>query len=269
MVGRQPLAGNALADSAIHEEWVAMYRTPEAQGFYELAFDEIARRLQAPRDSTILDAGCGSCAKSVLLAARGFRVVATDFAEDALALASETVRERGFADRIVLRRGNLLQLPFDDGEFRYVLCWGVLMHVPELQRALAELARVVAPGGVLVVSEGNMYALQSMALRWLKRILGRGRGRVVRTPAGLESHEDADRGTLLTRQTDMSWFVAECARHGLVLEARIPGQFSELYVLMPWRWLRRLTHAANYLWFRYVRLPGPAFGNILILAKRS
>jgi ubiquinone/menaquinone biosynthesis C-methylase UbiE len=258
-----------LAGAAIHETWVSTYRTPEAQQFYEIAFDDIVRRLAAPPGATILDAGCGSCAKSVLLAARGLRVVGTDFSTDALRLAGETVRARGFADRITLRQGDLLHLPFSDGEFRYALCWGVLMHVPDVSRALAELARVLAPGGRLVLSEGNMYSLQSVALRQLKRLFGRGRGRVLRVPAGLETTEDTPTGTLLTRQTDMSWLVGECARLGLSLHSRSSGQLTELYALVPWPVARRLIHALNNTWFRRVGWAPPAFGNILIFEKRA
>jgi SAM-dependent methyltransferase len=258
---------DALADAAIHEDWVAKYRTPETERFYEMAFDEIVRRLGAAPGSTFLDAGCGSCAKSVLLAARGFKVVASDFSSDALALASKAIEARGLGDRIALRQGNLLDLPFRDGEFQYILCWGELMHVPELERALAELARVLAPGGVLVLSEGNMYAAQSIALRWLKKVVGRGRGRVVRTPAGLESHEETPQGRLVTRQTDMTWLARHAAGLGLRLRTRMAGQFSEIYTLLPWRPARTAVHALNHLWFRWVRLPGPAFGNILMFQK--
>ena len=269
MLSGQRVGGDALADATIHQQWVSMYRTPEAQGFYEMAFDEIARRLDAPPDAMCLDAGAGSCAKSVLLAARGFRVTATDFSEDALKLAAENVRAHGFAGRIALKRGDLLRLPFDDGEFPYVLCWAVLMHVPELQRAMAELARVLAPGGALVLSEGNMRSAQSKAISFLRLALGKGRGRGVRVPAGVERRDDTEHGTLLTRQTDMQWFVEEWRRHGLTLEARISGQLSELYVLMPWLWLRKLVHTVNRVWFLHVGRPGPAFGNILILRKQS
>ena len=260
---------DALADAAIHQQWISMYRTPEAQQFYETAFDEIARRVAAPRDATILDAGCGSCAKSVLLAARGFTVVGNDFSQDALALAGNTLRAHGVEHRITLKQGDLLNLPFESGQFKYVICWGVLMHVPEVKRALSELARVLAPGGVLILSEGNMNSAQSIALRAVKRVIGRNRGIVRRTDSGLEVSEATDRGALLTRQTDMAWLTRYCGELGLVARDRFAGQLTELYVLAPWRWLRRSIHALNDVWFRYVGLPGPAFGNILLFEKRS
>ena len=267
MATSKDLARDALEGSAIHEQWVAMYRTPEQQAFYELAFDEIARRLAAPRDATILDAGCGSAAKSVLLARRGFKVVGADFSAEALGLAAGTVSREGLQERVTLRQGDLLALPFEDGEFQYAICWGVLMHVPQLEQAMSELARVLGPGGVLVLSEGNMHSVQSIAMRGLKAMLGRGRGRAARTPAGIETHEQTAQGTLVTRQTDMKWMASAFEQLGLHLETRIAGQFTELYVLMPWPWLRRVIHAFNNAWFRAVGLPGAAYGNILMFRK--
>jgi ubiquinone/menaquinone biosynthesis C-methylase UbiE len=259
---------DALADATIHKHWVSAYRTPEAQQFYEMAFDKVAAKLAAPPDAVILDAGCGSCAKSILLASRGFRVVGTDFSADALAIAEQTIRDQKFGDRITLRQGDVTSLPFRNAEFQYAVCWGVLMHIPEFQKAVAELARVLAPGGQLVISEGNMSAMQAVALRSLKRLLGRNRN-VVRTPGGLESHEDTDHGKLVTRQLDMPWFVRECERHGLRLKTRMSGQFTEIYVLLPWRWARSVVHRFNSVWFRFVGAPGPAFANILIFEKKA
>jgi ubiquinone/menaquinone biosynthesis C-methylase UbiE len=260
--------GGAMAESDIHNKWVSTYRTAEAQAFYELAFDEIVRRLNAPKDATILDAGCGSCAKSVLLAKRGFRVMGSDFSQRALDLAANTVREHGVADRISLQREDLTDLSFPNDQFKYAICWGVLMHVPHVQKALSELSRVLAPGGQLVLSEGNMYSLQAVTLRVLRRLLRKGQATVVRTPAGMEAHEDTSQGKLLTRETDMSWLVAEADRLGLRLKARVAGQFTELYVIAPGRPAKRMIHTLNRFWFRHVGAAGPAFANILIFEKQ-
>jgi 2-polyprenyl-3-methyl-5-hydroxy-6-metoxy-1,4-benzoquinol methylase len=259
---------DALAGAAIHEDWVAKYRTPEAQRFYEFAFDALVAELKPAPGAVILDAGCGTCAKSVLLAQRGFHVVATDFAPDALERAVPTIEAYGVRDRITLRQGDLLKLPFKDGEFQYAICWGVLMHIPNVDQALAELARVVGPGGKLVLSEGNMHAWQSYALRAAKKVLGKGRGRVERVPLGLETSEKTAEGTLLTRQTDMPALVARLRTLGMELRTRRAGQFSELYTLAP-KPLRRVIHAFNRVWFHHVRAAGPAFGNLLIFEKRG
>lgn len=258
---------DALAGSSIHEQWVSTYRTAEAQKFYELAFDDIVTRLGAPPGSLVLDAGCGSCAKSVLLAARGLNVVAVDFSERALELGAATVRHCGLEDRVTLRREDLLHLSFPDAAFRFAVCWGVLMHVPALEQAVAELARVLAPGGLLTVSEGNMRSAQSFALRLAKRLAGRNRGLLRRTPVGLECIEEGDEGTLLTRQIDVPAFVALCARHRLRLRHRLAGQFTELYAVARSRRVQHLIHLANRFWFRRVGWARPAFGNILVFEK--
>ena len=260
-------ATDAQTNSTIHQKWVANYRTAEMRWFYEMAFDQIAERLNAPIDSMILDAGCGSCAKSILLAARGFRVTACDYSSNALELAAETVRAQGLADRITLQREDLTGLSFPDGAFQYVLCWGVLMHIPDLRRALSELARVVRPGGVLVLSEGNMYSIQAMAWRWLRKLLRRERRKVARVAGGIEHTEETSQGNLLIRHTDIPWLIGECERLGLQLDARVPGLFTELFTAVSWPPLRRLIHAFNEVWFRYFRLAGPAYGNILFFRK--
>jgi ubiquinone/menaquinone biosynthesis C-methylase UbiE len=259
---------SAMSNVDIHSKWVAMYRTTEANAFYEMAFDEITRRLTPAKDAVILDAGCGSCAKSVLLAKRGFKVVGMDFSQDALVLARNVIEQHGVDGRITLRQGDLLNLPFANEEFPYALCWGVLMHVPNVEQALTELARVVKPGGMLVTSEANMYSLQSLGIRTLKKLLGRGRGRLVRTAAGVENFERTDYGELVTRETDIGWYINKLDQLGFDCEARIAGQFTELYVVTPWAPIRQMIHAWNNVWFKQVGNAAPAQANILIFRKR-
>ncbi len=262
-------AENTLQKSKIHEEWVNNYRTSENEQFYDMAFDYIVAVFSAPTGSMVLDAGCGSCAKSRKLVDRGFRVIGTDLSEGALAIARKSLEGTNYADNIQLEQQNLLSLTFANGSFRYAVCWGVLMHVPEVSKAIAELARIMAPNGLLAISEGNMKSMQSRLFRLLKRLFRLGHAEVIFTEAGVENWEQTDDGRLMTRQADMQWLIREFQKHGLQLESHVAGQFSELYWLVPTRVLKRLIHAFNTLWFRYIRVPGPAFGNILIFRKQT
>ena len=73
----------------------------------------------------------------------------------------------------------------------------------------------------------------------------------------------------MTRQADIPWLIAEFERHGLRLSRRRAGQFTEIYTVLPWRWPRRIVHALNHAWFRFIRRGGPAFGNLLVFVRPS
>lgn len=261
------LVENLLSRPDVHEQWEGHYRTAENERFYEAAFDYIARVLAAPPGATFLDVGCGPCAHSLRLARRGFNVRAVDFSESALEMARANVAAAGMAERVRLQRESLLGLTFPDGSFDYVLCWGVLMHIPEVGRAVRELSRVVRPGGALVVSEGNTNSWEALALRALKRVTGRERAEVKRTEAGTEYWKVGDGEALVTRQADVGWLVRSFAAEGLRLERRAAGQFSEAYAMVGAQSLRRLVHGFNDLWFRRVGLAAPAYGNLLFFRK--
>lgn len=127
---------------------------------------------------------------------------------------------------------------------------------------------MVKPGGFLVLSEGNVNSLQAYTLRVVKRLLRRERALVRSVQAGIEYVEETSEGSLLTRQTNMPWLIQECHRLGLNIKARMAGQFTELYVAVPWRPVKKLIHMFNNFWFEHVGWAGPAFGNILVFEKR-
>lgn len=260
---------NTLRQPDVHNKWEHDYRTPENARFYDRAFEYIAKVLNAPPQAKLLDAGCGICDYAIRLASRGFDVVAVDFSESVLAAAKANLERHGFTNQIVLGRENLLELTFDDESFDYILCWGVLMHIPDLEGAISELTRVLKPAGMLVISETNMNSVESRLLRLLRRLAGRRTASTVKTPAGLEHWVSSEAGKLMTRESNLPWLVRNFAKRGLTVKKRVAGQFTELYVRVSPRLLQRAIHAWNHFWFCYVRAPGPAHGNILILEKQS
>jgi ArsR family transcriptional regulator len=102
----------------------------------------------AHSDWTVGDLGCGTGQISAVLAPFVARVVAVDASAAMLQAAKK--RLHGF-DNVDLRRGELEALPVDDGRLDAATLMLVLHHVPEPGRALAEVARVLKPGGRLIL----------------------------------------------------------------------------------------------------------------------
>ena len=122
------------------------------------AEDEVAARdiylglLNIADGERVLDVGCGSGAVTREIGRRvGKRglAVGLDPSPALLAVARELAKEKGLGDRVEFREGNALQLPFPDRSFDAVVCVTVLSHVPSGEAAIAELIRVLRPGGRL------------------------------------------------------------------------------------------------------------------------
>src|SRR5688572_2285537 len=256
-----------LQDMEVHSQWMRHFRGSENQPFYDLAFDFIARKFGSPSAQPVLDAGCGSGTKTMHLAKRGYAVLGLDISDSILEQARAAASAAGAGSQTEFRRADLTALELQSGSISRGICWGVLMHVPAVDKAVAELARVLAPGGTLVISEGNKNSLQAASLRLLKRLLGRERAEVQSTPAGIEFWEQTSTGRFMTRQADIPWLIREFEKHGLKLRRRRAGQFTEMFILLPWKPLRSLVHAANNLWFRMGGAGGPAFGNLLVFER--
>jgi ubiquinone/menaquinone biosynthesis C-methylase UbiE len=98
----------------------------------------------AEREWIAGDLGCGTGQVSAALAPFVARVVAVDASSAMLQAARKRLHG---VDNVELRRGDLEALPIDDDRLDTALLMLVLHHVPEPQRALAETARVLKPGG--------------------------------------------------------------------------------------------------------------------------
>jgi SAM-dependent methyltransferase len=75
---------------------------------------------------------------------------------------SEAMVEIQRAQGIDARVGNVQDLPFADGEFDLVVAAWMLYHVPDLDRGLTEVARVLRPGGVLVAATNSLQHMEEL-----------------------------------------------------------------------------------------------------------
>jgi ubiquinone/menaquinone biosynthesis C-methylase UbiE len=105
-----------------------------------------------------LDAACGTGRHTAHLVALGHQVVGVDATAAMLAVARTKVPE---AD---LRVGRLESLPVQDGTVDLVTCALALTHVPDLRPVLREFARVLRPGGHVVLSDIHPLATATGAI---------------------------------------------------------------------------------------------------------
>jgi len=130
--------------------------------------DAALDRSRAPRSSTmlydafadldigpshvVLDVGARNAVHSLRIAERfGCRVVAVDPIEINVRDARAAIAEHGSGSLLDVRQGSIEAIPAADGEFDAVLSRDMLNHVVDIDGALDECGRVLAPGGAMVV----------------------------------------------------------------------------------------------------------------------
>lgn len=139
------------------EEYRRMFEAEERQWWYagmrSIALAILDSGLTpSPTGRRFLDAGCGTGNNLLHLRERG-QAVGIDLSEDAIRFC----RTRGVA----AVRGSVLQLPFGSGRFDGVTSFDVIYHlwVKDDRAAVAEMARVLKPGGLLLVRVPAFKAL--------------------------------------------------------------------------------------------------------------
>src|SRR5205085_1845616 len=100
------------------------------------------------RNADVLDAGCRVGYGSAFLGGHARRVVGVDRDEEAIAYA----RGRYERPNVEFRVGDLLALDLPDASFDVICSFETIEHLPDLERYLGEMARVLRPGGAYLVS---------------------------------------------------------------------------------------------------------------------
>jgi len=151
---RQPSPSDALRDvyerrAEVHYPEPVRLPDPSADRKFERISAVLLEHLPCRR---LLDAGCGDGRYFAVIAARPptERLAGCDIAQRILDTARATAARAGLEPELV--RANVESLPFEDGSFDLVLCSQVLEHALDPAAALRELARVLEPGGTLLLS---------------------------------------------------------------------------------------------------------------------
>ena len=239
--------------SGVHDDWEAVYRgNPRQDRLNALIMDRVMARLAPAPDALFLDAGCGVGYHSLAIARRGFRCVGVDISETVLQTARNNLAPSGLSDRLSFRREALERLSLADATFDVVHCRGVLMHIPQWEAALAELCRVLKPGGGIVLMEANRESIEARLVQLL-RYLRTPHSRLVVAPGGLEFWSTVNGHPFVVRMADIGWVTARLQARGVQVGQ---GFATELFDIsrFPAGPVRNAIICFNHVWFR-LRLP--------------
>jgi ubiquinone/menaquinone biosynthesis C-methylase UbiE len=141
---------------AYYDDFATGYERERHQGYHalldELEFD-VVEPLVSGRE--VLEVGCGTGLILEKLARIASRAEGVDLSPGML----EHARRRG----LTVKEGSATELPYPDASFDVAVSFKVLAHVPDIERALSEMARVVRPGGHIIAELYNPWSVRYLA----------------------------------------------------------------------------------------------------------
>lgn len=173
-VGAPPDEASRRSEASFGYEWTRFSSPePEDEVFWRRYLADVDRAALAGR--LALDAGCGRGRFAAFTADHVAALVAADASRATEAAAANL---SGRPNACVVR-ADLRSLPFAAGSFGFVTCLGVLHHLADPGAGFAALARLLAPGGLLLVyvysrpEEPGLRAVALAAAGWLRRVTTR------------------------------------------------------------------------------------------------
>ena len=249
-----------------HERWESIYRGHALQDrLNDRIMDRIMAHLRPPANAYFLDAGCGVGDHSIRIAKRGYRCMGLDISHSILKQAAVNVTKQGLTDRITVSSQALENLGLPDNTFDCVHCRGVLMHIPEWEKGLAHLCRVLKPGGRIAILEANDASTDAAFVRLARAVMKR-RSKMIRTAAGLEFWSEDNGVPFVVRMAKVSFLVRKLQELGVRTIARFATEFLDLG-RFPSHRLKNAAVAVNRFWFS-LHLPAiPSAGNAIVGEK--
>jgi ubiquinone/menaquinone biosynthesis C-methylase UbiE len=138
-----------------YDDFAGWYERERGRGYHRMLDDlEVELVERYGRGKRVLEAGCGTGLLLERVAGFAARAVGVDLSAGMLARA----RARG----LEVAQGSITALPCPDAAFDVVYSVKVLAHVADIRAALAEMARVTAPGGVVLAEFYNPRSLRGL-----------------------------------------------------------------------------------------------------------
>lgn len=138
-------------DSMNHAEVNRVFVDDLLEAANRAGFDE----LLAAESLRVLDVGTGTAQIPIELCRRPINcdVWAIDLAVEMLLLAEQNVREAALDGRILLEKEDAKELAYSDSDYDWVISNSIVHHIPEPSTSLAEMLRVLRPGGFFFVRD--------------------------------------------------------------------------------------------------------------------
>ncbi|MCA9911866.1 MAG: class I SAM-dependent methyltransferase [Anaerolineae bacterium] len=220
----------------IRQETHARYTVPD-RSFVEWVLDRVDWR----GDETVLDVGCGTGLYYDKLAEYhpDLRYVGMDLIGGMLRGHS------GYNNEKSLLQGDAQQLPFATASFDVVMANHMLYHVENVEIAVAELARVLRPDGILIVAANSINTMPEMQVLMRRAIvlLTRGGAAQVRAP-----ELPSDRFALENGTRVLSRYFYAVVRHDLPSALVFPEVEPAMAYLESTRDLREASLPADVVW---------------------
>jgi ubiquinone/menaquinone biosynthesis C-methylase UbiE len=121
---------------------------------------EMALQLDLPKDARVLDIGCGPGEMVLDLMRNEWRVWGIDIAANMIEIAKEKVAKAPQKNEVHLATGDIEKLDFENQFFDLIICSGVVEYLPGDEKWMAEMSRILKPGGVLIINVTNKWALR-------------------------------------------------------------------------------------------------------------
>jgi SAM-dependent methyltransferase len=145
--------------------WDGVYGDDDVQGLiYRMRQSVVLSYVDAaalPANARVLEIGCGAGHLTIQLANRQFRVEAVDASQAMVDVTADRMREGGSEQAVTVAMADAHSLPFQAGHFDLVVAVGVIPWLHSPGDAIAEMARVLVPGGQLILTADNGARLSS------------------------------------------------------------------------------------------------------------